>query len=175
MCTTTGRKEQKMIKKYLVTIGALVALSIIPALATAKPLVTIAIQAETEVPVKKDGKTVTKRVAAKDVESGAVVFYTVNFRNDGDEKATGVVIENPIPKDTRYVPGSAHGEGEVTFSIDKGKSYNKPTLLVYEVKDKQGKAVTKVASPDGYTHIRWVIPVVEAGKKGSVGYQAIIK
>ena len=164
-----------MSKKYLATIGAFVALSIIPSLALAKPLVTVSIQAETEVAVKKDGKTITKRVPAKDVAPDSVVFYTVSFRNDGDEKATNAVIDNAIPKGTRYVPGSAYGDGEITFSIDKGKSYNKPTLLVYEIADKQGKSVSKVASPDVYTNIRWVIPVIEAGKKGSVGYQSIVK
>ena len=164
-----------MIKKYLAAIGALIALNIIPALALAKPLVTVSIQAETEVAVNKDGKTTIKRVPAKDVAPGTVVFYTVNFRNDGDEKAVNAIIDNPIPKDTRYVPGSAYGEGEITYSIDKGKSYNKPTLLVYEIRDKQGKSVSKVASPDVYTNIRWVVPVIEAGKKGTVGYQSIVK
>ena len=164
-----------MIRKFQAVIGAFAALCIIPALALAKPLVTVSIQAETEVTVKKDGKTVTHRVPARDVAPGTVVFYTVSFRNDGDEKAANAVIDNLIPKDTRYVPGSAYGDGEITYSIDKGKSYNKPTLLVYEVKDKQGKALTKVASPDVYTNIRWVIPVIEAGRKGSVGYQAIVK
>ncbi len=164
-----------MINKYLATIVTLAVLGIMPSLALAKPLVNISIKAETEVTVKKDGKTVTKRVAATEVEPGNVIFYTISFRNDGDEKATNAVLENPIPKDTRYAPGSAYGEGEITFSIDKGKSYNKPTLLTYEYKDKQGKPVTKIASPDVYTNIRWVIPVIEAGKQGSVGYQTIVK
>ena len=164
-----------MSKKNLAAIGVFVALSIVPALAMAKPLVTISIKAETEISVKKDGKTITQRVPARDVSPGTVVMYTVSFRNDGDEKAANAVLDNPIPRDTRYVPGSAYGDGEITYSIDNGKSYNKPTLLVYEVKDKQGKAVAKVASPDVYTNIRWVIPVIEAGRKGSVGYQAIVK
>ena len=164
-----------MMKKYLVTIVAIVALSITPSLVLAQPLVTVSIQAESEVVVKKDGKSITHRVPAKDVAPGTAVFYTVNFRNEGNEKAVNAVIDNPIPRDTRYVPGSAYGDGEITYSIDKGKSYNKPTLLVYEVKDKQGKTASRVASPDVYTNIRWVIPVIEAGKKGSVGYQAIVK
>ena len=131
-----------------------------------------------EAVVKEGGKTLTKMVAAKDVAPGTVIFYTVSFRNDGDEKATNAVIDNPIPKDTSYVPVSAYGEGcedVITFSIDKGKSYNKPSLLLYEIKDNQGKAVKKVASPDVYTNIRWVIPVIEAGKKGTVGFKAIVK
>jgi uncharacterized repeat protein (TIGR01451 family) len=166
-----------MMKKYLTTIMALVSVCIIPSLVMAKPLVMISVKAEMEVAVKEGGKTLTKRVVAKDVTTGTVIFYTVSFRNDGDEKATNAVIDNPIPKDTRYVPGSAYGEDEggITFSIDKGKSYNKPSLLFYEITEKQGKSVKKVASPDVYTNIRWVIPVIEAGKKGVVGFKAIVK
>jgi uncharacterized repeat protein (TIGR01451 family) len=166
-----------MIKKYLTTIGVLVALTIIPSMAMAKPLVNISVKAEMDAVVKEGGKTITKRVVAKNVTTGNVIFYTVSFRNDGDEKATNAVIDNPIPRDVRYVPGSAYSEneGEITFSIDKGKSYNKPSLLLYEVKENQGKTVKKVASPDVYTNIRWVIPVIEAGKKGVVGFKAIVK
>ena len=166
-----------MIKKYLTTIGVLVALCIIPSLVMAKPLVNISVKAEMDAVVKEGGKTITKRVVAKDVSTGTVIFYTVSFRNDGDEKATNAVIDNPIPKDTSYVPGSAYSEngGEITFSIDKGKSYNKPSLLFYEIKENQGKTVKKVASPDVYTNIRWVIPVIEAGQKGVVGFKAIVK
>ena len=167
-----------MIKKYLTTIGVLVAICIIPSLAVAKPLINISVKAEMEVAVKEGGKTITKMVAAKDVTTGTVIFYTVSFKNAGDEKATNAIIDNPIPKDTRYVPGSAYGEDEggISFSIDKGKSYNKPSLLFYEITDKQqGKTVKKVASPDVYTNIRWVIPVIEAGKQGTVGFKAIVK
>ncbi len=166
-----------MIKKYLTTIGIFVSLCIVPSLALAKPLVNISVKAEMEVSVKEGGKTITKMVKANNVTTGNVIFYTVSFRNDGDEKATNAVIDNPIPKDTRYVPGSAYGEneGEITFSIDKGKSYNKPSLLLYEITDKQGKTVHKVASPDVYTNIRWVIPVIEAGKQGVVGFKAIVR
>jgi uncharacterized repeat protein (TIGR01451 family) len=166
-----------MIKKYLTTIGVLVALCIIPSMVMAKPLVNISVKAEMDAVVKEGGKTLTKRVVAKDVTTGTVIFYTVSFRNDGDEKATNAVIDNPVPKDTSYVPGSAYSEngGEITFSIDKGKSYNKPSLLFYEIKENQGKTVKKVASPDVYTNIRWVIPVIEAGQKGVVGFKAIVK
>jgi uncharacterized repeat protein (TIGR01451 family) len=166
-----------MIKKYLTTIGVLVALTIIPSLVLAKPLINISVKAEMEAAVKEGGKTITKMVAAKDVTPGTVIFYTVSFRNAGDEKATNAVIDNPIPKDTRYIPGSAYGEDEggITFSIDKGKSYNKPSLLFYETMEKQGKTVKKIASPDVYTNIRWVIPVIEAGKQGVVGFKAIVR
>ena len=138
-----------MIKKYLTTIGVLVAICIIPCLAVAKPLIAISVKAEMNVVVKEGGKSVTKKVQAKDVVPGDVIFYTVTYRNDGNEKATNAVIDNPISKATSYMAGSANGESEdgITFSIDKGKTYNKPTMLFYQVTDKQGtvgfKAIVK--------------------------------
>ena len=150
---------------------------LIPCFALAKPLVNISVKAEMDAVVKEGGKSVTKRVVAKNVEPGAVIYYTISFRNDGNEKATNAVIDNPVPKDTRYIAGSAYGENEegITFSIDKGKTYKRPTMLFYEIADKQGKTARKVASPDDYTNIRWTIPVIEAGKQGTVGFKTIVK
>ena len=106
----------------------------------AKPLIAISVKAEMDVAVKEGSKSVTKRIAAKDVIPGDVIFYTVNFRNEGNEKATNAVIDNPISKATGYVDGSAYGESEngITFSIDKGKTY-RPTMLFYQITDKQEK------------------------------------
>jgi len=164
-----------MFKKHLAKLGIVVALAVIPHLALAKPLVNISVKAEMEVVVKSGDKKVTKRVPAKNVSPGKSVFYTFTYRNDGNEQATNVVIDNPIPAGATYLPGSAHGEGDITFSIDHGKSYGKPALLTYEVRDEHGKTVKRVASPDEYTNIRWVIPAVEAGTQGTAGYQVIIK
>jgi len=165
-----------MIQKYLLKMGVLIVLVLIPSLVIAKPLININIKAEVETTVKEAGKTVKKMVEAKDVEPGTVVFYTVFFRNDGNEKATNAVIENQIPKDTSYVAGSAQGkDAEITFSIDGGKSYNKPNLIFYEFRDQQGKTVKRVASSDKYTNIHWLIPVIEAGAQGTVSYKVIVK
>ena len=63
-----------MIKKYLTTIGVLVAMCIIPVLAVAKPLIMISVKAEMDVVVKVRKPVVTKRIAAKDVVPGDVYF-----------------------------------------------------------------------------------------------------
>ena len=161
--------------KYLFKLGMALCLIVIPSLVFAKPLVNVSIKAEMEVVVKSGDKKMKKRVPAKNVSPGKTVFYTISYHNDGDEKATNVVIDNPIPAGAVYLPGSAHGDGDITYSIDGGKSYSKPSLLFYEVKDEHGKNIKKIASPDEYTNIRWVIPAVEAGKQGTAGYQVIIK
>lgn len=162
-------------RKLASLLVILVAL-LMPSAAFAKPLVSVSITAEKEVTVVKGGQKTTKKVAANSIEPGDVIFYTLNYINSGNEAATSVVLDDPIPLGTVYLPGSAFGDGaEITFSIDNGKSFKKPSLLVYELKSANGQKEKRTASPEEYTHIRWVIGKIEAGAKGTVGFQVRIK
>ena len=162
-------------KKHVWLMAILAAL-LLPMAAFAKPLVSVSITAEKEVTVVKNGQKATKKVAASKINPGDVIFYTLNFINSGDEAATNAVLDDPIPQGTVYLPGSASGAGaEITFSIDGGKSFTKPSLLTYEVTLSNGKKEKRVASPEEYTHIRWVINKIDAGAKGTVGFQVKIK
>jgi uncharacterized repeat protein (TIGR01451 family) len=157
-------------KKYIPLLIASVLL-LLSAEVFAKSLVSISITAEKEVTVNK----VTKKVAATTINPGDMIFYTLNYINSGDEAATSAVLDDPIPAGTAYIPGSAYGEGaEIVFSID-GKSFKKPSLLTYEIKNRNGSMEKRTASPEEYTHIRWIIPKIAAGAKGSVGFQVRIK
>ncbi len=163
-------------RKQISLMAVVLAALLVSSAALAKPLVSVSITAEKEVTVKKDNQKVTKKVAATRINPGDVVIYTLNYINSGDEAATKVVIDDPIPMGTVYLPGSAFGAGaEVTFSIDGGKTFKKPSLLTYEFTLPGGKAEKRVASPEEYTHIRWVIDRINAGAKGSVGFQVRIK
>lgn len=159
-----------------VSLMAILAVLLFPMVAMAKPLVSVSITAEKEVTVVKNGQKSTKKVAATRIDPGDIIFYTMNYINSGDEAATGAVLDDPIPQGTVYLPGSAFGAGaEITFSIDGGKSFKKPSLLTYEVKSPNGSMEKRTASPEEYTHIRWVIDKIGAGAKGSVGFQVKIK
>lgn len=146
-----------------------------PLAAWAQPKVAISIKAEKEVNVTAKGKQVKKRIAAKGVQPGEEIIYTLNYVNSGTEAAKDVVISDPIPAGTAYIPGSASDTDNLTFSIDKGKSFKKPTLLTYELKGSTGKMEKKVAAPEEYTDIRWTIPQVPAGGKGSVNFKVKVK
>jgi uncharacterized repeat protein (TIGR01451 family) len=175
--TTKSRitKKEVYMSRYISLMVVLIAL-LLPMTAHAKPLVSVSITAEKEVTVVKSGLKTTKKVAATRIEPGDVIFYTLNYINSGDEAATSVVLDDPIPLGTVYLPGSAFGDGaEITFSIDSGKSFKKPSLLVYELKGANGQKEKRTASPEEYTHIRWVIGKIEAGAKGTVGFQVRIK
>lgn len=160
-------------KKIIVT--ALTAALLFPAAALAAPKVNLTLTAEKEVVVTENGQEVTKRVSATEIIPGETLIYTIRYENVGDEAATNVAIVDPIPAGAAYINGSATEAGDLTFSIDGGQSYKKPSLLVYEVKDASGKNEKRIASPDRYTHIRWLIPAIQSGEKGSVSFQVLMK
>lgn len=144
--------------------------------AWAKPEVTLSIITEKEVKEQQDGKEVIRRVIAAEVEPGQVLIYTLKYANKGDEKATNVVIDNKIPKEVIYEIGSATGKGsEITYSINNGRDYKQPSLLTYEVKESDGRIVKKMASPEQYTNIRWVIHEIPPGGGGDLSYRARVK
>lgn len=144
--------------------------------AWAKPAIIVEMTTAREVTETVNGREVRKIVPVASVEPGQVIIYTLRYRNDGDEKATSVVINNPVPPDTVYLVGSASGAGsEISFSIDGGKSFKQPTLLTYEMTDPEGKVVRKVAAPEEYTNVQWLIREILPGQQGEVAFQVRIK
>jgi uncharacterized repeat protein (TIGR01451 family) len=158
--------------KKIITLLMAMSLLMFSIEALAKPLLSVNIKAETEVTVNN----VTKRVAADKINSGDVMIYTINYVNTGNEAATNAVLDDPIPNGTVYINGSAFGDNaDITFSIDGGKTFKKPSLLTYEIKLPNGKMEKKVASPEEYTSIRWTIKTISAGGKGQVGFKVKVK
>lgn len=142
----------------------------------AKPEITLTVTSEKEIVEMDSGKKNVKRVLAKEIEPGQVLIFTLKYFNKGDEAASNVVFDNPIPKQTIYEIESAKGAGsDITFSINDGKDYKKPTLLTYEVKGADGKTVKKKASPDQYTNVRWVVSIVPPGSGGELSFRARVK
>ena len=156
------------------TVAALM-LAAMPLAAWGQPKVGITVKAEKEVTVTAKGKSVKKRIAARGVQPGEEIIYTLDYANSGTEAAKDVVVSDPIPAGTAYIPGSASEVGDLTFSIDKGKSFRKPTLLTYELKGSDGKMQKRVATPEDYTDIRWTIASIPAGGKGSVSFKVKVK
>ena len=161
-------------QRHITTTLALVfALAAAPAFAA--PKMTMQMKAEKEVVVVEKGKQVKKRVEATSQVSGEVVIYTISYRNEGDEVATNVKFDNKVPEGTSYIGDSAKGNADTTFSIDNGKTYDKPAKLTYEIVNAKGQKETVVAPPEKYTDIRWVIPQVNAGGSGQIVYEVRIK
>ena len=142
------------------------------AFALAAPDVSIATKVEKEIQVTDaNGVTRTERVSADTVLPGETLFFTLTFSNSGDEPATSVKLDNPVPEGTAYVGGSAWGDGaEILFSIDNGQTYKKPARLTYQVNGDESQA-----APEQYTNIRWLIETIPAGSSGEAGFSALVK
>ena len=145
-------------------------------LAWAAPKIEITLTAEVEIKEVVDGKDVVNRIPATEAGPGQTIFYTLTYRNNGDEKATNVNLNDPIPKETSLLIDTVFGEGAaVTFSIDGGNTYNKPTLLKYRIERSDGTFEDLVATPDQYSDIQWVLDIVPAGSSRTVGFKSLVK
>lgn len=153
-----------------------VVLMLSPVMAWAQPKIQIESTVETEITVEEGGRKVVKRVPAKTIEPGAVLIYTVRVSNKGDEKATALIVNNPVPNGTFYIGKSAEGKGSrISFSVDGGKTFDNPGRLIHEQKLANGKTKKRKAAPEHYTHIRWLIDEVPAGKASKLGFRVKVK
>lgn len=149
---------------------------LLPSLVLAKPQMSIGITTSKEVTETVNGAKVKKLVPTTQAASGDTLVYSLAYSNKGDEAATDAVIDNPVSAGMSYIDNSASGAGaDITFSIDGGKSYKKPSLLTYEIKLPNGTVQKYTARPEEYTHIRWTIKRVPAGTGGTLGFSARVK
>jgi uncharacterized repeat protein (TIGR01451 family) len=163
-----------MMKKVLILTTT--ALLLATTIAWAAPKIEIALTAEVEVKAMVDGKEVITRVPAAEAEPGEIIYYTLTYRNSGDQAATEVKLNDPIPKETQYLTGSAFGVGaKITFSADGGVTYQEPTLVTFKITNADGTTSVKSASPDQYTDIRWTVGTIPAGSSGTVGFAAVVR
>jgi len=149
---------------------------LLPSLVLAKPLMAISITTSKEVTETISGAKVKKLVPTRQAASGDTLVYTLAYSNKGNETATDAIVENPVSAGMTYIDNSASGAGaEITFSIDGGKSYKKPSLLTYEIKQPNGTVQKYTARPEEYTHIRWTIKQVPPGTGGTLSFSARVK
>lgn len=157
-------------------ITVFIFLAVLPLQVFAAANIKLVITAEKEITVKKGGRDTIKRVPAKTIEPGEIIIYTIRYSNKGNDEATNVDVKNPVPNNTAYVSGSARGKGaDITFSADGGKTFGKASSVSYQVHNAAGKSVTRKAGPENYTHVRWVIKRVKAGKSGDLEYRVRVK
>ena len=140
----------------------------------AKPQMSVVLEIQKEV---KDPKTgIVKLVNGDRATTGDVLVYRIIYKNSGNEAATNAVIDNPIPQGMTYIDNSATGENaDITFSIDGGKTYKKPSLLSYESKHPNGKTERYTARPEEYSNVRWLVKSVPSNTGGKVEFKVRVK
>jgi len=90
------------------------------------------------------------------VSPGDILVYHLVCINKTEESATEVIITDPIPEGTEHIINSATGDStKITFSIDGGNIYQSPPVT-YQIRKLDGTIQVKLATPDMYTHIRWL-------------------
>ena len=149
---------------------------LMPSLVLAKPQMSIGVTTSREVVYTVNGAKVRKLVPTKQAASGDTLVYILSYSNKGNEAASEAIVDNPVSAGMSYIDNSASGAGaEITFSIDGGKSYKKPSLLTYEIKLSNGTVQKYTARPEEYTHIRWTIKQVPAGTGGTLSFSVKVK
>ena len=106
-------------------------------------------------PEKKPTEAVTEETELV-INPKDILIYRLTCTNKGGEPATEVIITDPIPEGTEYIMGSATGDSaKITFSIDGGNTYQNPPVI-YKVRKSDGTIQVKLATPEMFTHIRWL-------------------
>ena len=163
--------------KRFITLTTAITLLGITTFAQAAAQVTIKTIIERQEVVTVDGEQQARFVPTESSVPGDTLRFSILYTNIGDEAATGVVLDNPVPNGAIYLAETATSNGvdELLFSIDGGTTYKKPTLLTYAITLADGQIETRVASPDKYTHIRWLVNNIPPGGTGQVSYKALVQ
>ena len=129
----------------------------------AGPDVKIRSIVEQEINVVEHGQKATRvvQVPLGVIGSGTRLYFTLTMTNKGDEVATNVIVDNPIPPRTVYAIGTATSEtGVVTCSIDNGVSFHSENEQQF--------------NPSRLTDIRWVVDDLPFGSSCKLGFQVIL-
>ncbi len=124
----------------------------------------------------KSGKEVL--VPADGVLPGDLVLYTIVYQNREETALSGIVIATPIPRETTWVIRSekAMVPSRMEASIDGGKQYQTPPILVPK-KGPDGKENIMIEAPiSAYTDLRWILSTpLGPGEKAVVTYRVQVK
>ena len=108
--------------------------------------------AELQVKVIAEVEAKSQLTPAERVMPGDYMIYTLEVTNVGSRAVANPVVTNPVPAHMLYIADSAVGPGaEVTFSVDGGRSFDRPENLQLASTD----AGLRPAVAADYTHIRW--------------------
>lgn len=111
-------------------------------------------------------------VLASKAQKNTTLIYVNQLTNHSNQSKNNIVIDNPIPYGTSYIPNTARCEAscQLYYSIDGGKSFKKQEELfvVYGTKK-------RVPLGSEYTHIKFVFPQLVPYQKVRMAFKSQIK
>jgi uncharacterized repeat protein (TIGR01451 family) len=131
---------------------------------------------EQETKIRKQRKWVLERRPVDRTKPGDTLVYTITYANTGNGLLRDAVIVNPLPREVVANPESAGGKDtDISCSIDNGRSFHAPPIMV-QTKRPDGTLKSSPATPDRYTHIRWLVKKpLQPGQTGTVSFKATVK
>lgn len=116
-----------------------------------------------------DGRSVTTRAEPDMVVPGDNLVFVLNYRNDGAEPATDLVLTNPVPDSVSF---SGTDDASAVVSVDGGKTWGALAALTVAGAD----GASRPAQAADVTHIRWVLsqPVPQGGA-GELSFRGVVK
>jgi uncharacterized repeat protein (TIGR01451 family) len=102
------------------------------------------------------------------VVPGDRLVFTTSYRNAGAVAVKDFVVTNPVPGGVMLAPEGAEVQ---VVSVDGGKTWGK--LAGLSVSD--GKGGNRTANAGDVTHLRWTLPEIAPGAKGTLNYNAIVR
>lgn len=112
----------------------------------------------------------------EEVEPGSVIQYSIKGRNTLKKNLNKVSVVGAIPGGTRYIEQSETSTtgAETLFSIDAGRSYEKPPIMEKAV-GPDGAEVLREVEPDRYTNIKFVIERLKGEEEFVSSYRVKVK
>lgn len=169
-------KNMRIIKVLMLPLILAIFLVVSQIAIAADSPVRITITAQKEISKVVENKVVVTYDKAENATSGDTLVYTIVCENNGKEIIKNIEIVDPVPVGVAYIKGSATDGNkkvsEISFSIDKGKTYSIAEKLTYKMTDSKGNVIEKLATPEMYTNIKWVVGVLSPNDKVSVLFKA---
>ena len=164
----------KNLKQRVLFVASLLALSVFSAAVSAEDGVIKFTNGARKQVIKVDakGEKTIEYVEPKTAIPGDIIRYDIGFENISDQVVSNIVINNPVPNNSKYRDKSATGQDtEISFSVD-GNTFAEPSKLV--LKDSTGK--TWLATAEQYKHIRWIYKKpLSPGMKSTVSFMTEIR
>jgi uncharacterized repeat protein (TIGR01451 family) len=99
------------------------------------------------------GRELVRLEPVKQIAAGDEVIYTIAAANVCKQPVPQSTITYAVPEHMAFVPNSAIAPAaDISFSVDGGFHFTAPEALYVQIAGE-----LRIAKPEEYTHIRWIL------------------